>query len=587
MHYGPLWTREIKGKYDLDWWEYCKSRFKSLIITHCIRLANIRRSKIKYFLCQIAQIKYLYPDDDEMRATLYDKYRNEIDDIMKFRLASVKLHTRTVQFENQDKPTKSLLSPNLCKSERKDINCLNFEGIENKDTAGILHVCKNYYSNLLRKVDLDFSELNEFLLNIRSITAESRDLCEGPITFNECKTAIAHIHNSKAPGSDGLPAEFYKKYFDVFGYRYVYFVNSVFHNQGLLSKSQRMSYITLLCKDEDKKFNLNSWRPISLLNVDYKIISRSILVRFRKVIDSIVHPNQTCAVPGRSITNNLHLVRDLIDYCKERKLNACLLTLDQAKAFDRVDHNYLFSVLKTFGFGPEVIRWVQLLYNQVYSCVYVNGFLTEPFEVTRSMRQGCGLSPLLYVLCVEVLAVKIRSSIIYKGIPLPGGHNIVKIILHADDTTLFTVEIDSLKVALNLFAAYSRISGAQLNMSKSKLMVLHNDLYGAYNLPNVVKVDSVKICGVIFGDNSCQLNQNVLYAKLQKAISYFKTKGLTYYSKVTLLNVILSKLWYVGSVIAFDKKFIKMVNKLLFDFIWPSVAWLKRGVISLPKLEGV
>jgi Reverse transcriptase (RNA-dependent DNA polymerase) len=98
----------------------------------------------------------------------------------------------------------------------------------------------------------------------------------------------------------------------------------------------------------------------SLHNVDYKIISRSILVRFRKVVDSIVHPNQTCAVPCRSITNNLHLVRDIIDYCKERKLNACLLTLDQAKAFDRVDHNYPFSVLKAFGFGPDAISWVQV-----------------------------------------------------------------------------------------------------------------------------------------------------------------------------------------------------------------------------------
>jgi hypothetical protein len=124
-------------------------------------------------------------------------------------------------------------------------------------------------------------------------------------------------------------------------------------------------------------------------------------------------------------------------------------------------------------------------------------------------------------------------------------------------------------------------------MSKSKLMVLNNDFYGVYNLPNVAKVESVKICGVIFGHNSCQLNQNVLYSKLQKAITFFKTKGLTYYSKVTLLTIVLlSKLWYVGSVIVFDKKFIKMVNKLLFHFLWPSVEWLKRDVIFLPKLDG-
>jgi hypothetical protein len=220
------------GKFDLDWWEHCK--FKSLIIIHCTRLAKIRKSKIKYFLRQIGQLKEFYPDDEEARVTLYDKYRSEIEHIMNFKLASVKLHNRTAHFENQDKPSKFLLSPNLCKNEKKDINSLKFNGIEYKDTAGILNVCRNYYSDLLCKVDLDFSELSEFLSNVPSIAMESRELCEGPITFNECKEPVAHMHNSKAPGCDGLPAELY---FDVFGYRYVDCVNDVFYNQGLLTTS--------------------------------------------------------------------------------------------------------------------------------------------------------------------------------------------------------------------------------------------------------------------------------------------------------------------------------------------------------------
>lgn len=585
-----LWARLEKGNkgvYDVDWWEQCKNRIKSLIIKHCSRLAKIRRFKTKLFLRQIAQLKDLYPDDDETRQCLYDKYRNEIEDIMNHKLASLKLHDRATSFINFDKPTKHLLSPNLCRKEKKDINCLKYEGSTYNNTEGILNVCKLYYTKLLGKEKLDYTELEEFLSTVPAITPELCDLCEGPLTFNECKTSIAHMQNGKSPGSDGLPVEFYKKYFDLFGNRYVDFVNNIFCNKGLLSPSQRMSYITLLCKDNDNKQDLNSWRPISLLNVDYKIISRAILVRLRKVVNTIVHPNQTCAIPGRSVTQNLHLVRDLLDYCKERNINACLLTLDQAKAFDRVDHNYLFSILKAFGFGPDIITWVQLLYNKVNSCVFVNGFLTEAFEVTRSMRQGCGLSPLLYVLCIEALALKIRSNMLYKGIPLPGGHNILKIILHADDTTLFAIDNDSFKAALRIFATFSRVSGASLNMDKSKLMVIGQDLYNVYNLPNVAKVDSVKICGVIFGSNNCHLNQEALYAKLQKAITFFKTKGLTYYSKVTLLNVVLlSKLLYVGSVIVFDKKFLKMVNKLLFNYLWPSVEWLKREVIFLPKLEG-
>jgi len=127
----------------------------------------------------------------------------------------------------------------------------------------------------------------------------------------------------------------------------------------------------------------------------------------RQVVGDIISPDQTCGIPGRSITSNLHLIRNVIDYCEYSQHPSVLVTFDQSKVFDRVSHRYLFAVLERFGFGPSFIKWVQLLYSDIGSQVIVNGFLSDFFPVSRSVRQGCGLSPLLYALSIVLELIQI------------------------------------------------------------------------------------------------------------------------------------------------------------------------------------
>ena len=238
-------------------------------------------------------------------------------------------------------------------------------------------------------------------------------------------------------------------------------------SEGILPLSLRQCYITLICKDKTKADLLTNWRPISLLNCDYKILSKVLSLRLRRVIGEIVHPDQTCSIPGRSIQDNVHLIRNLIEYVDDKHMPAAILSLDQSKAFDRVSHEYLFNVLHSFGFGTHLISLVNLLYSNIYSSVIVIGFISDEFPIQCSVRQGCSLSPLLCVLCMEPLAHRIRQDPMIKGIPMPGTPEQCKVCQYADDTNLFVSDIGSVRKMLMLVELFELVSAAKLNKVKT------------------------------------------------------------------------------------------------------------------------
>ncbi|KAK3731796.1 hypothetical protein QZH41_007617 [Actinostola sp. cb2023] len=167
------------------------------------------------------------------------------------------------------------------------------------------------------------------------------------------------MSRNKTPGSDGLPREFYLTFWDVLSADLVEVLNFP-HSCGSLSTSQRRGFISLVPKKGDLRLRKN-WRPITLLNVDYKIASRTISARLLRVLHLIVSPDQTGSVPGRFIGETVILLQNISDFATLRDIPTALISLDQEKAFDRVDWPFLFKTLQTMGFGPSFIhgtfRW--------------------------------------------------------------------------------------------------------------------------------------------------------------------------------------------------------------------------------------
>ena len=138
-------------------------------------------------------------------------------------------------------------------------------------------------------------------------------------------------------------------------------------------------------------------------------------------MNELIYKDQQCAVKGRKIHTHLHNIRDLITYCREKRTKAYILSIDQEKAFDRVDHNFLRLVLKECNLGKYFRDWVQIMYDDPTSRVLVNRNLTEEINIERSVRQGCSPSPLLYTLALEPVLQEIRERENIKGIKLPGN----------------------------------------------------------------------------------------------------------------------------------------------------------------------
>ena len=171
-----------------------------------------------------------------------------------------------------------------------------------------------------------------------------------------------------------------------------------------MSVSQKQSIITLLPKKDKDTRLLKNWRPISLLNVDYKIMAKCIATRLKLVLTKIINENQCGFIKGRYIGDNIRSLLEVIDLAEEENLSCIILSIDFEKAFDTISWKFLKKCLVFFNFGTSFQQWIGLFFNDISSCVLNTGWSTEFFKVSCGVRQGCPIAPYLFLLCAEILA---------------------------------------------------------------------------------------------------------------------------------------------------------------------------------------
>ena len=302
----------------------------------------------------------------------------------------------------------------------------------------------------------------------------------GTLTGREAQAALASLPRGKAPGSDGLTYEFYTAMWDVVGDHLVAAFNYSFEQPGLrLSESQRLGLITLIYKGGGKpRADPASYRPITLLNCDLKIVAKVLVHRLGPACASVIDATQTAFVPGRDIADNVLLHLEEIDYLQEVQRPGCIAFLDFEKAYDRLNREWLLRCMEAMQFPESSRRWVRLLLEGTMGQIVFNGgHSSRVFDIPSGCAQGSPLSPLLYVLAAQPLAARCRqlqregriTSISMPGDrgPAPCCHQ------HADDTTLHAASPADIATLLqHAVQPFCAASAAKLNVSKSQGMGL-------------------------------------------------------------------------------------------------------------------
>lgn len=453
------------------------------------------------------------------------------------------------------------------------------------NTSELKNIIYDHFSNTFRKNPcLDSNDENI----LRHITARLNDedciSLSKPIELSELKNAIFNASNKSSPGPDGLNYDFYRTFFDTLKTEMLNVLNGYLVHNEYPPGTFSAGIISLIPKKGDIH-ELNNRRPISMLNTDYKIFTKILWNRLQPLMNKLIGPGQSACVSETSCINNLRTFRNVLIKSKLTKhFKSLLLSIDLEKAFDSVDHDFLWKILNKFGFPNLFIECLKRLYKNATSKVLFNGFFTDPFKIECSVRQGCPLSMALFCLYIEPLIRMLYESI--QGCLI--GDCFVKVIAYADDISLLIRndhEFDKALELINYFSIYAKI---KINTVKSQFLRFNNCSSGPHQIE---EVDHLKILGVAFYrnfDSTVNENYNNLIANLKHAISLHHRRILNIYQKAFILNTyVLSKLWYIAQIIPPNNKHIAEIRKICFRFLWQGYFYSVAKIeLYLPICKG-
>ena len=407
--------------------------------------------------------------------------------------------------------------------------------------------------------------------DIPKISAEDKSACDLGITLEEISIALKSLKNGKTPGTDGFPPDFYKFFWKDLG-DLVYESLSFALDKGEMSIDQKRGVINLIPKKDKDLRRLKNWRPISLLNTDYKILTKTMATRLKNVLPSVINADQVAYLKNRYIGQNIRTIIDVMEYTKANEEDGIIAFFDFEKAFDSIDWRVIDEALESFNIGQGFRKWVQTVYHNITSCVTNCGYSSEHFNMSRGVRQGCPLSAYLFIAVAEILAIKIRNNAGIEGIKI--GDTEIKVIQMADDTTSFLRNEESLEEIVNTLEKFKTFAGLKLNLSKSEIMWLGKQRHSNKSPCGIKCVKGTKALGIFFSyeiKEMVEKNFNQKIKELKSLLALWGQRDLSIIGRILVFkSLAMSKVIYQCNNLETPDEIIKQLNTLAFDFVWQN-----------------
>lgn len=438
----------------------------------------------------------------------------------------------------------------------------------------------------------------------------------GQLDEGSLAKALSGCPPGKAPGSDGLPYEVYHAFSDLLLPLLSAAANETFAAAGQgdtapLPHSMRVGIVTLLHKGGDKSVDeLSSFRPITLLNCDYKLIARVLVQWLSPLVDAVTDHTQTAFVPGRWIGDNVLMHLEEIDYCTSTSTAGCILFLDFSQAYDRLCRDWLYACMQHMQFPQWAVQWVQLMLAGTAIRVRYHGWHTPAMQIGTGLAQGSPLSPLLWVIAAQPLSSgmqQLQDSDAIDAIQLPGGGKAPPTHQHADDTSLHVATRASAAVALDqCIQPFCRASNSRLNVDKSRGLELGQaQPFSGVDPHTGVKFlgpadDPHKHLGVLLAHDQGRAASAMYAARLRglhASIRHWGKHALTYVGRLHVAKAVLaSTVYYHATFVQPPPDALQRIEAAINHYIAGAALSEDVGrlqgkppgklIEALPKLEG-
>ncbi|KAL2904550.1 LINE-1 retrotransposable element ORF2 protein [Bienertia sinuspersici] len=454
----------------------------------------------------------------------------------------------------------------------------NMQGQLQSDPDSVSKAFLDYYEQLIGKSDEGGRQkvvMEVMEVGLRLSTAQ-QDRLIAPFTSADVKNAIFSMDGSKAPGPDGFNAQFYKENWDIVSDLVSKSVFEFFQ-KGKLLKEINSTFISLIPK-VDRPQNVSEFRPIACCNVIYKCITKMICVRMKEVLPDIIAENQGAFVHGRYIIHNVTVCQDIVrHYGRKNTPPGCMIKLDLRKAYDTVNWDFLEEILLALGFPNIFTHWIMSCVRSAKYSIIINGYPHGYASFRRGLRQGDPMSPLLFVVCMEYLSrllMKMTTDTKFKFHPRCKPMKLTHLCV-ADDLILCSKgDIESMRMMIKCFQAFSATSGLKANVSKTEFytcgvpeeivqQITHETGFKRGTLP--FRYLGVPICSKKISVGHCEQ----LLEKITSRIKIWSLKNISYAGRMQLINaVLLSIHQYWAQVIVLPKTILKQVEAICRAFLW-------------------